>query len=590
MKFVFASDSFKGSLSSARIGELLEAAARETFPDAECITFPIADGGEGTLDAIASVKVGETVALPAHDGLMRPMEGAVFLCGKSAFVEAASTCGLTLIRESERDPLTTSSYGVGECIRFALDQGCESVSIGLGGSCTNDGGMGCLRALGVSFYDASGHELDGAGADLERVVRIDESGLDPRVRGVSVTVMNDVSNPLLGPSGATYVFGPQKGADDAGLERLEAGMRNYAEVVASAHPEANFETAGFGAAGGLGMALAVFLGARMRSGIEELLGWFDFDAAIDGADVVVTGEGKLDSQSLDGKAISGVVGHAKRLGVPVAVICGKSDLDAQELDGLGLACMLETGKGQPLDYAMQHAEESYLQTARGFFASLRDGRGGAAGSGRDGKRVVASGRKNAAGDDGCKGDAGKGEGKEEKERSKARRANGFVAGLLVLFFFCAHGLLGSLSLAFPLINHFAWVVWAGTALIVVHVVLSAFTTREKLTKADKPPTAKKKLKIALRWATGILIAITACAHIGSVMLFGGSAVESTQVGKIAVLAVIALLALHVCLGVKSLVRDLGASKEQKDSLKTPLRLVICLIAAAFFVIVLVCAP
>ncbi|MBO4352512.1 MAG: glycerate kinase [Eggerthellaceae bacterium] len=374
MKLVFASDTFKGSLSSVKIGELLETAAHEVFPDAECITFPIADGGEGTLDAIEHVRPGERAAFESHDGLMRPVETSVFLCGESAFVEAAATCGLTMLDMGERNPLNTSSYGVGESICFALDKGYESISIGLGGSCTNNGGMGCLRALGVRFYDDEGRELGGCGADLERVARIDESGLHNCVHDVGFTIMSDVNNPLLGPNGATYVFGRQKGAGDRALARLELGMRHYAETIAETHPDVDFDTAGFGAAGGLGMALAVFLGAQMRSGIEELLYWFDFDATIDGADLVVTGEGKLDSQSLDGKVVSGVIAHAGRQGVPAAVICGKLDLDEQQLCNMDLAYVLETGKGQTLEHAMAHAEENYLRSARELFANLRSAR------------------------------------------------------------------------------------------------------------------------------------------------------------------------------------------------------------------------
>ena len=370
MKLVFASDSFKGTLSSARIGELLEIAAHDAFPDAECISFPIADGGEGTLDAIECVHSGSRIAVSAHDGLMRPIEASIFLSGEAAFVEAASACGLTLLDADERNPLNTSSYGVGECIRSALDLGCKNVSVGLGGSCTNDGGMGCLRALGVRFFDDEGQELDGVGADLAHVACLDASRLHRRVREVSFTIMSDVTNPLLGPSGATYVFGRQKGADDQALAFLESGMRRFAGVVAESYPDVDFSTAGFGAAGGLGMALAVFLGARMRSGIEELLRWFDFDAAIAGVDLVVAGEGKFDGQSLDGKAVSGVIAHAKRAGVPVAVVCGRLGLGEQELRDLGLAHVLETGKGQTLDYAMAHAEENYLQSARELFAAL----------------------------------------------------------------------------------------------------------------------------------------------------------------------------------------------------------------------------
>ena len=370
MKLVFASDSFKGTLSSARIGELLEQAARKEFPSAECAVFRIADGGEGTIDAIRAACEGDRVIFSAHDGLMRPVEGEIFIQNGKAFVEAASTCGLTLLDDTERNPLATTSYGVGECIRQALDQGCREVIVGLGGSCTNDGGMGCLRALGVRFFDAEGRELLGCGSDLAHVAQMDECGLHPKVKSASFTIMSDVENPLLGPNGATWVFGRQKGADDAALERLEQGMGRFTEIVGAAHPDVNFDTPGFGAAGGLGMALAVFLGARMRSGIEELLSVVGFDEAVRDADLVVTGEGKLDRQSLQGKAVSGVVSHARRAGVPVAAICGSVALEDRDLHELGLFRAIDISKGQPLDYALTHAEENYLKAAKGLFASL----------------------------------------------------------------------------------------------------------------------------------------------------------------------------------------------------------------------------
>ena len=370
MKFVFASDSFKGSLSSARIGELLEAEAKRAFPDATCVTLPIADGGEGTLAAIRSVRPGSLVELAAHDGHMNPCRGGFFSCGDEAFVEAASTCGLANVRTSERNPLRTTSFGVGECIRAALDHGCSRITIGLGGTCTNDGGMGCLTVLGVRFLDANGRELAGCGEDLARVARIDTRGLDARVREVAFTVMSDVTNPLTGPYGATYVYGPQKGADAATVERLEVGMLHFAGMVAGLYPSANFATPGFGAAGGLGMALAVFLNARICSGIEELLRWMDFDAVAAGADLIVTGEGQLDAQSLNGKAVSGIAQHARQLDIPVAAICGTVAIGADEARALGLSRVFETSTNQTLEHALAHAEENYLQAARKLFASL----------------------------------------------------------------------------------------------------------------------------------------------------------------------------------------------------------------------------
>ena len=370
MKLVFASDSFKGTLSSARIAELLEEAARETLPDALCVACPLADGGEGTLDAIARVCQGDRISLPAHDGLMCPIEGEIFVCDNTAFIEAASTCGLMLLEANERNPLATTSYGLGECIRFALDQGCEKIVIGLGGSCTNDGGMGCLRALGVRFADAAGSELSGYGADLAAVARIDECDLDPRVQIASITILSDVDNPLLGPCGATHVFGRQKGADDAAIETLETGMEHFTRVVAESKPQVDFGAAGYGAAGGLGMALSVFLGACIRPGIDELLNLMDFDSVIAGADLVVTGEGRLDEQSLHGKAMSGIAARARKVRIPVAAICGTVALDSDGLEELGLSRVIDASGGEPLDTAMEHAEENYLKAAKKLFSSL----------------------------------------------------------------------------------------------------------------------------------------------------------------------------------------------------------------------------
>ena len=372
MKLVFASDSFKGSLTSAEIAGLLERVAQEMLPDAECVSCPIADGGEGTIDAIASGCAGARIGVPAHDGLMRNVEGEVLLCedGK-AFVEVASTCGLTLLGQAERNPLATTSYGVGECIRFALDKGFGSVFVALGGSCTNDGGMGCLRALGVRFFDAAGCELHGFGRDLAAVARIDVSGLHPQVEHAEFTILGDVDNPLLGPQGATWTFGRQKGADDSRLEQLEAGMAHYAEVIASVFPDARFDVPGFGAAGGLGMALAVFLGARIRSGVEAVLDLVGFDSVAEGATLVVTGEGKLDGQSLRGKAMSGVIAHSKRLGVPVAAICGQVALEDRDLHRMGLRCAVSASAGQPLERAMANAEQNYLAAARRLLTASR---------------------------------------------------------------------------------------------------------------------------------------------------------------------------------------------------------------------------
>lgn len=371
MKFVFASDSFKGSLSSTQISSLLESEATAVFPNAECVCLPLADGGEGTVAAIASVRSGEFVPLYVFDALRRPIRRKLFISDNHAFIEAAETCGLGMLAESERNPFATTSNGVGAFISHALFHGCSHITVGLGGSSTNDGGMGCLRALGVRFLDKDGRELSGSGIDLERVAEIDESELYPQVRDVDITVLSDVTNPLLGPSGATHVFAGQKGADRGAIDRLEAGMRNFANVIARTHPDADFDTPGYGAAGGLGMALSVFLGAHIEPGIEAMLQLLEFDKSLEGADLVITGEGRLDAQSLDGKAVSGVVSHAHREGVPVAIICGQADLTDTQIQALDVAHIIQTGAGQSANVAMQNAEDNYRHAARELFDRLR---------------------------------------------------------------------------------------------------------------------------------------------------------------------------------------------------------------------------
>lgn len=370
MKLVFASDSFKGSLSSERICLLLEEAASEVLPGAECVSLRMADGGEGTITAIGSQRKFEEIPLYVYDGLKHRVRAKLCISGSDAYIEAATTCGLGLFNRSELDPLAATSNGVGAFISHALFHGCTNIIVGLGGTCTNDGGMGCLRALGVRFFGRDGRELNGCGADLARVASIDESGLLPQIQNAKFTILSDVSNPLLGPNGATRVFARQKGADSSAIERLEAGMSNFAEVIKQTHPDVDFETPGYGAAGGLGMALSVFLGAQIRSGIEALLETVDFDAVIADADLVVTGEGQLDGQSLQGKVVSGIAAHAQRSGVPVVAICGKVELGEGQLQELGLAHVIEAGAGQPVEQAMANAEENYRLAARELFERL----------------------------------------------------------------------------------------------------------------------------------------------------------------------------------------------------------------------------
>ena len=365
MRVVVASDSFKGSLSSRRITEIITDTARRISDEITVIGIPIADGGEGTLDAILSTAEGELIETWAHDPLGRAIRAKyALLADGRAVIEMAQASGLTLITDKERNPLKTSTYGTGELIRDALDHRCRDLVVTVGGSATNDGGMGCMRALGVRYFDASGVELSGNGEDLIRISRIDASGLMNEAQRARFTVMCDVTNPLCGEYGATRTYGPQKGASDGDIEILEKGMCNLRDLINEKYGVDCDDVPGSGAAGGLGAALHVFLNGRIRSGIDTLLDLADYEGMIRDADLVITGEGQADSQSLHGKAMSGVAIRAKALGIPVVAICGSVDESANGLREMGINSLYETKPADmPLSEAMNRAEELYLIAA-----------------------------------------------------------------------------------------------------------------------------------------------------------------------------------------------------------------------------------
>ena len=307
MKLLFASDSLKGTLTSAQTIDLLGKAANEVFGRCEWEGIPVADGGEGTADAVISAVRGERVPVTVHGPLLETVHTYYgSLDENRAIIEMAAASGLTLIPESKRDPRTTTSFGTGEMIKDALNRGFTDISIAIGGSATNDGGMGCMRALGVRFLDAGGEELNGRGEDLIRVSSIDTSGLDPRLNQVKLTVMCDVNNPLCGPDGAAYTFGKQKGGTPPVLDQLENGMMNYRNIMIQKFGINPDEIPGSGAAGGLGAALCIFLEGQLKSGIETVLDLIDFDSRLNGVSLVVTGEGRADWQSCFGKVMQGI--------------------------------------------------------------------------------------------------------------------------------------------------------------------------------------------------------------------------------------------------------------------------------------------
>lgn len=375
MKLLFASDSFKGSLSSADTVRLLTRAAEEVFGPCETQGVPVADGGEGTVDAVIGAVQGTKVFLPVHGPLGDEVQAFYGIFeGSKAVIEMAQASGLPLVPEDRRDPLYTTTLGTGELIRDALHRGCTDVSIAIGGSATNDGGIGCLRALGVKFYDADGAELMGYGKDLAKIARIDTSGLEPLVQEAKITVMCDVSNPLCGPEGATYTFGKQKGATPEIQVQLEAGMCHYRDLLIEQFGIDCDQIPGAGAAGGLGAALKVFLRGEMRSGIETVLDLVHFNEQLTGVDLVVTGEGRTDWQTCYGKVMQGVGQRAKTQGIPVLGLCGSLGPGAMDICAHGVASLMTTVNApMPLSEAIERAEELYYDAAVRMFRFVKAG-------------------------------------------------------------------------------------------------------------------------------------------------------------------------------------------------------------------------
>lgn len=384
MKFLFASDSFKGTLSSETIIKLLDEAAGTIFPGCETVGVPIADGGEGTVDAVIAVTHGTYHKVVVHGPLMEERESVYGeFQGDTAVIEMAAASGLPLVLPEWRDPRLTSTYGTGELIKDALDRGYRKIAVAIGGSATNDGGMGAMKALGIRFLDEWGEELAGIGMDLRKVRRIDLSGLHPAVANTQFTVMCDVNNPLTGEHGAAYTFGRQKGGTLQMLKELEAGMVNYAQVVLKETGIDVNQIPGAGAAGGLGAALCVFLKASLKSGIETVLDLIGFDELLNGVDMVITGEGQIDWQSAYGKVPCGVGMRCRKRGIPCIAIAGSMGEGADRIYDHGVDSIMTTINGaMKLDEALLRAEELYADAAGRAFRMIRAGV--LAGGGREG--------------------------------------------------------------------------------------------------------------------------------------------------------------------------------------------------------------
>ncbi len=377
MKIIIAPDSFKGNQTALAVASAIERGIRRFDQNIEIIKVPMADGGEGTVDAAASAAGGHIIKAVVTDPLNGVVEAeyAILQDGTTAVIEMASASGLPLVPDHLKNPGKTSTVGTGELIRHALDSGCKKIILGIGGSATNDGGMGAASALGVKFLDVDGNKTGVTGDDMIHVTKIDISSLDPRIQETDILVACDVSNPFYGPTGAAYIYSPQKGATEEQVISLDNGLRNLAEVIKKSLGKSIANIPGTGAAGGLGGGLIAFLDARLQSGIELILEAVEFEKILRNTQLVITGEGKTDYQTAFGKVPAGVAAAAKKQGIPVVCFSGALGKKIEELYAVGITALFSTANREmTLDYAIDNSlmllEEGAENIIRLFCAGL----------------------------------------------------------------------------------------------------------------------------------------------------------------------------------------------------------------------------
>ncbi|GAB51459.1 glycerate kinase [Atlantibacter hermannii] len=374
MKIVIAPDSWKESLSALEVATAIEDGFRQIFPDAEVVKIPMADGGEGTVEAMVAATQGRIVTLSVTGPLGEPVEAFYGLSGdeKQAFIEMAAASGLESVPTARRDPRITTSWGTGELIRHALDAGVRHIIIGLGGSATNDGGAGMVQALGAGLLDAQGEQIAGGGEALSQLERIDTRRLDPRLAECRIEVACDVTNPLTGEEGATAVFGPQKGATPDMVRQLDEALTHYGKIIERDLDKSVLTLKGGGAAGGMGVALYAFCGAELRQGVEIVTEALSLDAAVRHADLVITGEGRIDSQTIHGKVPIGVARVAKRYDIPVIGIAGSLTKDVGVVYDHGLDAIFSViPRICTLDEALENAADNLRMNARNIAAVMK---------------------------------------------------------------------------------------------------------------------------------------------------------------------------------------------------------------------------
>jgi len=367
-RYVLVPDSFKGTLGSGEICTILREEILRAKPDAEVIAIPVADGGEGSVDAFLTAVGGRKIEVPCHGPHMEEMTGFYgLLPDGTAVVEMAAAAGLPLVG-NRLEPDKTTTYGVGELMAAAAEQGARRIVLGLGGSATNDGGCGAAAALGVRFLNEAGETFVPTGGSLDQIVHIDVSGQKVLPE---ITVMCDIDNPLCGPTGASAVFGPQKGADAAMVARLDQNLDHLADVVQRDLNVEIRDLPGAGAAGGMGGGAVAFWDGRLQMGIETVLDTVNFEQAAQGARLVLTGEGRLDSQSLRGKVVAGVAQRAKAAGVPVVAIVGAVGSDADAIYDMGVCSVFTTNHApEPFETARLHSHDNLRRTIRNLMGFL----------------------------------------------------------------------------------------------------------------------------------------------------------------------------------------------------------------------------
>ena len=361
-KCVVVSDSFKGTVSSREICAIAQRVIPRHFPACEVVCIPVADGGEGTVDCFIQAMGAQRVEITVTNALGEKSAAAYARLGELAIIEMAAAAGLPQVG-ALRCPGTATTYGVGELIAHAVGSGCRKILLGLGGSATNDGGCGCAAALGVGFLDADGQSFVPVGDTLGRIARIDTAEAEALLRSVEITVMCDVTNPLYGPTGAACVFAPQKGADAEKVKSLDAGLRHFGDVIRSQYGLDVSAMPGAGAAGGMGAGSVALLGGTIQSGIDAVLDVTGFDRQLEGADLVITGEGRIDSQSADGKVVSGVARRTRAKGVPLIAIAGGIADSAGAVYDIGVSAMFSTDRAAlPVDMLGARSPGDYEAT------------------------------------------------------------------------------------------------------------------------------------------------------------------------------------------------------------------------------------